>query len=115
MPRDDALTNRVKAALARIPGVEEKKMFGGTAFIVRGKMCVSVRKEERIMCRIDPAIHDAALERNGCRTVVMKGRQYRGYVYVDAEAVRTKGDLEYWVGLALDYNEKAKASARKRN
>jgi hypothetical protein len=65
------------------------------------------------MCRIDPAIHDAALQRRGCRTVVMKGRDYRGYVYVEAEAVRTNSDLNYWVGLALDYNNKAKASARK--
>jgi hypothetical protein len=44
------------------------------------------------MCRIDPAIHDAALESKGHRTVVMNGRQYRGYVYVDAEVVRTDSD-----------------------
>jgi hypothetical protein len=68
----------------------------------------------RIMCRIDPAIHDAALERKGCRTVIMKGRQYRGYVYVDAEAVRTKGELDYWIALALDYNDRARATTRKR-
>lgn len=87
-------------------------MFGGIAFMVRGKMCVSVGRD-RIMCRIDPAIHDAALEHQGCRTVVMKGRQYRGYVHVDAEAVRSKRDLDYWIGLALDYNTKVKASSRK--
>jgi len=114
MTCDDSLAHRVKAALARIPEVEQKKMFGGITFMVRGKMCVSVGAE-RIMCRIDPALHDAALEREGCRTVVMKGRQYRGYVYVDAEAVRAKRDLVYWIGLALDYNDKAKASTRKRN
>jgi hypothetical protein len=51
------------------------------------------RGQRANMCRIDPAIHDAALERKGCRTVIMKGRQYRGYVYVDAEAVRTKASL----------------------
>lgn len=112
MPRDDALTSRVKAALARIPRVKERKMFGGVTFMVRGKMCISAGKE-RIMCRIDPAMHDAALARKGCRTVVMGGRHYRGYVYVDAKAVRMKGDLDYWVGLALDYNNKAKASTRK--
>lgn len=87
-------------------------MFGGITFMVRGKMCVSVGKQ-RIMCRIDPAIHDAALERKGCRTVVMRGRQYRGYVYVDAEAVRTKGELDYWIRLALDYNHQARATTRK--
>ena len=113
MPRDDALVNRVKAALGGIPRVEEKRMFGGVTFMVRGKMCVSARPK-RIMCRIDPAIHDAVLERKGCRTVVMQGRQYRGYVYVDAAAVRTKGDLDYWIGLALDFNDKANASAKNR-
>lgn len=114
MARDDTLVDRVRAALGGTPRVEEKSMFGGIAFMVRGKMCVSARKE-RIMCRIDPAIHDAALDRKGCRTVVMKGREYRGYVYVDAAAVRTKRDLDYWLGLALDYNNKAKASTRKSN
>jgi hypothetical protein len=34
----------------------------------------------------------------------MKGRQYRGYVYVDVKAVSSKRDLDYWIGLALDYN-----------
>jgi TfoX/Sxy family transcriptional regulator of competence genes len=114
MPYDDVLANRIKEALGHVRPIEEKRMFGGMAFMVRGKMCVSVGKD-RIMCRIDPAIHHAALQRKGCRTVVMKGRQYRGYVYVDAEAVKTKSDLEYWIGLALDYNKKAKASTRKRN
>jgi TfoX/Sxy family transcriptional regulator of competence genes len=87
-------------------------MFGGVAFMVRGKMCVTVGKD-RIMCRIDPAIHDDVLGRKGCRTVVMKGREYRGYLYVDAKAVRTKRELDYWVQLALDYNSKAKVSGKK--
>src|SRR5439155_18235610 len=83
--------------------------FGGVTFMVRGKMCVSVGKG-RIMCRIDPALHEATVRRKGARTVVMKGRPYRGWVYVDAAAVKIKRDLDYWVRLSLDYNTKAKAS-----
>lgn len=79
-------------------------MFGGTAFMVRGKICVSARAE-RIMCRIDPALHDAAVKRKGCRTVVMKGREYRGYVHVDAGSLKTKAALKYWVDLALAHNK----------
>ena len=97
------MTNRVRTALAGISRVEEKKMFGGITFMVRGKMCVSVG-HGRIMCRIDPALHDAAVKRKGCRTMVMKGRQYRGYVYVDAGALETAAHLRYWIQLALDYN-----------
>jgi TfoX/Sxy family transcriptional regulator of competence genes len=106
---NDALIERVKASLARVPRVEEKRMFGGVAFMVRGKMCVTAGKG-RIMCRIDPAVHDAAVKRKGARTVFMKGRAYRGWVYVDAAAVKTKRDLDSWVRLALDYNKHAKAS-----
>jgi TfoX/Sxy family transcriptional regulator of competence genes len=113
MPRKLALTDRVKAALGRISDVEQKRMFGGITFMVRGKMCVSVHPE-RIMCRIDPTLHDVALQREGCRTVVMKGRPYRGYVNVDAEAVRSKRDLDYWIGLALDYNTAVAPTKRNR-
>lgn len=113
MPFDQALAARVKEALGRAPRVEEKRMFGGIAFMVRGKLCVTVGKE-RIMCRIDPGIHEAALERKGSETVVMNGRQLRGYVRVDAEAVKTKRALDYWIGLALDYNNKARATTRNR-
>jgi TfoX/Sxy family transcriptional regulator of competence genes len=108
---DDELVNRVRAALARTPRVEEKRMFDGTAFMVGGEMCVTARAE-RIMCRIDPAIHDDAIQRPGCRTMEMNGRQYRGYVHVDASAVTSAADLKYWVGLALDYNARAKRSSR---
>lgn len=102
--RGEKLVERVRAALAGVGQVQEKKMFGSIAFMVRGKMCVSARAE-RIMCRIDPSLHDAALEREGCRTVVMQGREYRGYVYVDSRALKTRRALNYWIRLALSYNQ----------
>jgi TfoX/Sxy family transcriptional regulator of competence genes len=107
MAYDNALANRVRRALGSARRIEEKKMFGGITFMVRERMCVSVGKD-RLMCRIDPAVHDAAVQRQGCRAVVMKGRQLRGYVHVDREAVRTKRGLDYWVALALDYNGRAR-------
>lgn len=113
MPPDETLVNRVRTAIGQSRRVEEKKMFGGIAFMVDGKMCVTVSKG-RIMCRIDPTIHDAALQRKGCTTVVMKGREYRGYVRIAADALSTMGELDYWVKLALDFNSRAKASIRKK-
>src|SRR5262249_40415616 len=113
MPPDETLVDRVRTALGTGRRIAEKRMFGGLAFMVEGKMCVTVGKG-RIMCRIAPAIHDAALERKGCTTVIMKGREYRGYVHIDAEALSTKADLDRWVKLALDFNSRAKASTKKR-
>jgi len=113
MAYNESLAQRVRAALARIPRVEEKKMFGGLAFMVNGKMCINVGKD-RLMCRIDPALHENALKRKGCRTVIMKGREYKGFVYVNDEGLKTKEDFDYWIELALDYNEQAKASTKKK-
>jgi len=114
MSYDEVLAGRVRAALGDSRRVDEKRMFSGVTFMVDGKMCVSVGKD-RLMCRIDPALHDTALKQKGCRTVTMKGREYRGYVYVDADAVRSQRNLEHWVGLALDYNKKAKSSKKSKN
>src|SRR5207249_5793498 len=74
-PRE-VLTERVRAALAHMPGVTERRMFGGTTFMVNGKMCISAG-HHHLMCRIDPELHATAIARRGVRTVRMKGRAYR--------------------------------------
>jgi TfoX/Sxy family transcriptional regulator of competence genes len=109
MAYNEKLAKRVREALAPMTDVEEKKMFSGITFMVNGKMCVSVGKD-RIMCRIDPTLHERAIEKNGAQTVQMKGRDYKGYVYVDEEAIKTKNDFDYWIKLSLEFNKKAKAS-----
>ncbi|HET9343476.1 MAG TPA: TfoX/Sxy family protein [Candidatus Eremiobacteraceae bacterium] len=107
------LVDRIRTALADTPNVQEKRMFGGVGFMVRGKLCLSAR-QKRMMCRIDPALHDDVLRRKSCRTVVMKGRSLRGYVRVEASKVRTRRDLDYWVALALDYNRQITESVKKK-
>src|SRR5690242_21949534 len=113
MTGDQMLTERVRVALRRLPRVAERKMFGGICFMVNGKMCITVG-HGRLMCRIDPDQHEAAVKRKGVRTVRMKGRAYRGFVHVRADAVRTKRALNYWVGLCLSFNRRAKSSRRRK-
>src|SRR6266581_2587585 len=106
MAQGEDLTQRVRAALARIGGVRARKMFGGTTFMVNGKMCISAG-HHRLMCRIGPELHDAALTRAGVRTVRMKGRAYRGFVYVREDAVPSKKDLDYWERVSRAFNTRA--------
>jgi TfoX/Sxy family transcriptional regulator of competence genes len=112
MAYNEKLTNKMRKALAHLPNVEEKRMFRGIAFMVDGKLCISVGDNE-IMCRIDPELHELSVKKNGCRSVIMKGREYKGYVYVNEEGMKTKKDFDYWIGLALEFNKKAKASKKK--
>ena len=113
MAYNEKLTARVREALGNLPKVEEKRMFRGVTFMVNGKMCITAG-DNKIMCRIDPALHEEAVKRNGCETVKMKGREYKGFVYVSEEGIKTKKDLDYWVRLALEFNKIAKSSKKKK-
>jgi hypothetical protein len=81
--------------------------------MVNEKMCITVGAR-RVMCRIDPQLHEAAIRRKGARTMTMKGREYKGYVHVDEHAITSKRELDYWIGLCLDFNRRAKSSGRRK-
>ena len=81
--------------------------------MVDDKMCINVRGDG-IMCRIDPAIHETLVEKNGCETMRMKNREYIGYILISEDVLKTKKQLDYWIGLALDFNKRAKTSPRKK-
>ena len=108
-----SLLDRIRQRLADVPNVVEKKMFGATAFMVNDKMCINATERD-LMVRIDPAQHDELAARQGCSTVVMKGKPYRGYIDVDGAVLETDAALEEWVRRALAYNEKAPVSRKRR-
>jgi TfoX/Sxy family transcriptional regulator of competence genes len=113
MAYNEKLTARIREALAHVPKVEEKRMFRGVTFMVNNKMCITAG-DNKIMCRIDAATHDEVIKRKGCETVKMKGREYKGYVYVSEEGIKAKKDLDYWIQLALEFNKLAKPSKKKK-
>lgn len=113
MAYDTALADRLREYLAEVPyiSIEEKKMFSGMAFLVNGKMCINVAGD-RLMCRFDPARQEEVAGRKGFEPMVMKGKELDGYCYVDPEGFRTKKDLEYWLEICLEFNNKAKATKK---
>ncbi len=111
MAYNEKLAYRIRQALAHLPKVEEKKMFRGVTFMVNDKMCVSVSGDE-MMCRFDPSLQETVAEKKGFRTMKMKGREFKGYGYISEEGIKSKKDFDYWIGLALDFNKRAKASKK---
>lgn len=111
MAQPQTLIARVKKLLADTKNVTEKNMFGKRAFLVNDKMCICANDNE-LMCRVDPALQDTLLTKQGCGPVEMRGKLTKGYFYVDKKAVETEHELQYWVSLALDFNSKAKSSKK---
>ncbi len=115
MAYDNDLANRVREYLSQMEDfqVEEKKMFGGLAFMVKGKMCINVG-DSQLMCRFDPELTGQVSERNGFLPMIMNGKEYKGYCYVDPFGYQSKKDFEYWINLCLDYNDIAVVSKKQR-
>ena len=109
---ESKLYDRVIESIGVRPGVTERKMFGARAFVVHGKLCCSV-KGTRIMVRVDPSLHATLLKRSGVRPLTMNNHTYAGWLIVQATALRTKRQLDYWIGLALEYNPRAPASKKR--
>ena len=81
--------------------------MGGLTFMVNGKMCVGVLKDN-LMIRLDSAIYDSVLKRKGCREMNFTGKPMKGFVFVGPTGIESKKDFDYWIDLALDFNKKAK-------
>lgn len=114
MAYNEKLANQTRELIALThKKVEEKKMFGGLCFMVNDKMCIGIEKE-RLMIRLDPAVYDEVMEKEGCTAMDFTGKVMKGYVFVHADAVTSRKKLQYWVNLALEYNKIAKPSKKKK-
>lgn len=112
MAYNQKIAARIRASLIDLPDIEEKEMMGGIAFLYHGKMCVGVVKDD-LMCRIDPAVYDEALEKRGCRPMDFTNRPMKGWIFVDETGLKSKKDFDYWIGLALEFNKDAKKSKKR--
>src|SRR4051812_28436872 len=103
MAYDEDLADRIRELLGAQKGVEEKRMFGGLAFLVNGNMSVAASGRGGLMVRVPPAETDKLVARDHVAPMVMAGRETRGWVRVGADGVRTKRQLQSWVTRGVDY------------
>jgi TfoX/Sxy family transcriptional regulator of competence genes len=100
---DEDLAERIRELMAAEPGVTEKAMFGGLAFLIGGNMSVSASGQGGLLLRVDPEDTDALLEEPHAEAFVMRGRAMQGWLRVDTAGVGTKPELERWVARGVAY------------
>ena len=103
MAYDEDLANRIRELIAAEDGVTEQRMFGGLAFLIGGNMSVAASGQGGLMVRVDPAETDALLAKPHAQPFEMRGRAMQGWLRVDEEGVRTKRQLDPWVGRGVAY------------
>jgi TfoX/Sxy family transcriptional regulator of competence genes len=96
MAYDEGLAQRVREALDSRPGITERRMFGGLAFLVDGKMFVGI-SGSKLMARVGAERYQDALAVPHVRQMDFTGKPMKGYVYVDPPGLAEDKDLVAWV------------------
>lgn len=103
MPYDRELADRLRLSLGGEPGVSEKAMFGGLAFLVHGNMAVAASSDGGLMVRVEPKQTESLLQEPGARRFSMRGREMDGWLLVAAAVLDDDGALRSWIDRGVAY------------
>lgn len=96
MAYDEGVAQRLREIFTDRLDVEEKKMFGGLAFMMRGHMCCGVLNDT-LMARVGPEQYADALKESYTRDMDFTGKPLNGFVYVSPAGFESDKDLLRWV------------------
>jgi TfoX N-terminal domain len=100
---DVDMADRLREILALEPGVVERRMFGGLAFMVAGHMAVSASGRGGLLLRVDPAHTDALIVDPRASRFIMRGREMDGWLRIDLDANASDDELSRWVEHGVSY------------
>jgi hypothetical protein len=104
MPSDPKLVGRLRSLLAGRSDIEQRKMFGGVAYLLNGNMCVGVHKDW-LIARAGERAAAPLLERAHVRPMDITGKPMKGWIMVGPDGLKRKADLLRYVDAALTFVE----------
>ena len=102
MAFDEELAVRIRALLGDRAD-EEKKVFGGLAFMIGGNMAVAASSNGGIIVRVDPAEGPALAATTPAELMEMRGKTMAGWLRVAHEHVADDEALAPWVERGAAY------------
>jgi hypothetical protein len=96
MAFDEGVAQRVRERFEGQPGIVEKKMFGGIAFMQSGNMCCGVVNNV-LMARVGPDAYRDALSRPHAREMDFTGKPLKGFIFVDPPGFAEDRQLMEWI------------------
>ncbi|HSR31934.1 MAG TPA: TfoX/Sxy family protein [Anaerolineae bacterium] len=102
MAYDEGLAQRIRESLSELPGLAEKKMFGGVGYMIRGNMACGVHGDEMIV-RVGPDSYEEALASTHTRPFDMTGRPMKGWVMVAPDGIESDAELDRWIQRGVEF------------
>lgn len=104
MAYNHEIADDIRALIADHPGLTEKEMFGGIAFMIHGNMAVGVSGDE-LMVRVGADAHDEMMALPGATTFDKGARPMRGWLNVTPEGFQTEDDFNAWIDRGVSFAE----------
>lgn len=104
MTHDEALTKTLRQLLKPQKNCVEKKLFGGTAFLLRGNVCCGAWKEFLIL-RLGADMARHVLGEEHTRPFDITGKPMRGWVMVEPAGWQDAAKLKRWVSWAVEFTQ----------
>jgi len=102
MTYNEKLATMIRESLKGKRNITEKKMFGGLAFLLKGKMFCGVIKDDLVV-RTGPKNYEKALAKSHSRPMDFTGKPMKGFVYVDPSGYETAKSLAEWIDFGINY------------
>jgi TfoX/Sxy family transcriptional regulator of competence genes len=102
MTFNELTASQIRSAMQSTPGLTERHMFGGVAFMLGGNMCCGVI-EDNLVVRVGPRAYDEALQEPHARPMDFTGRPLRGFIYVDPAGFANDASLRQWIERGVSF------------
>ena len=102
MTFNELTASQIRSALQATPGISERHMFGGIAFMLEGNMCCGVF-EDNLVVRVGPDAYDEALSEPHTRPMDFTGRPLRGFIYVAREGFASEASFLRWIHRGMSF------------
>jgi TfoX/Sxy family transcriptional regulator of competence genes len=103
MAYDEQLAARIRDLVSGEQAIEEKKMFGGLAFLLDGNMAVAASGQGGLLVRVDPAESPELVETTPAEEMEMRGRKMAGWLRLDSADVAADDELAAWVTRGVEF------------
>jgi TfoX/Sxy family transcriptional regulator of competence genes len=99
----EELAERIRAEFADRSDISERKMFGGTGFMLAGNLAAGAQRDGNLLLRIDPETSDELTADPHASLMVQRGRELPGWLIVDAVALADDDAFKRWLGRGVAF------------
>ena len=101
-PFNDQTARKIRDALDGTPGVSERQIIGGVAFLLEGNMCCGIF-DEKLVVRVGPKAFEDALREPHAHPMDFTGRPLPGFVYVARDGYSSEVALQQWIDRGVGF------------